>query len=78
MAEHKDSYMLSWYEKLYPIVDESKVYSEYCTKVFGMDLSQQGFSTMNQINFMLDKLKLGNKHKAVDIGCGTGKLIECN
>lgn len=68
--------MFEWYENLYPAVNNSKVYSEYCYRVYGKDLSQQNFCTMSQIDFMLSLLSLNSHKKVVDMGCGTGKLAE--
>ena len=68
--------MFQWYEKLYPAVAISKIYSDYCIKVHGMDLSQQGFYTMSQIDFMLSKLNINSSKNILEIGCGLGKLAE--
>lgn len=65
-----------WYNDFYTAVGKSKAYSNYCEKVFGMDLSQQGFSDLQQVNFMLDILKIRNMDRILDVGCGNGKLIE--
>lgn len=65
-----------WYNDFYTAVEKSKAYTEYCVKVFGQDFSQQGFSNMQQINFMLDKLKMQPGDHILDIGCGNGKMIE--
>ena len=68
--------MFIWYEELYPSVDSSKAYSEYCKRVHGEDLSQQNFCTIDQIDFMLSEINLSADSQVLDIGCGTGKLAE--
>jgi 2-polyprenyl-3-methyl-5-hydroxy-6-metoxy-1,4-benzoquinol methylase len=68
--------MFNWYEKLYPDVESSKAYSKYCMLAFGNDFSQQCFSNIEQISFMLSKLHINAQHKVLDIGCGIGKLDE--
>ncbi len=68
--------MFSWYQKLYLDVENSKTYSDYCVIAFGKDFSQQGFSDMHQVDFMLSQLGLAENNKVLDIGCGTGKLDE--
>lgn len=65
-----------WYDDFYTAVESSNAYSNYCTKVFGMDFSQQGFSNLQQVNFMLDILKIKKADRILDVGCGSGKLIE--
>ena len=68
--------MFQWYEKLYPAVARSKVFSEYCIKLFGTDLSQQGFYTMAQLDLMLSKLNPVSDTCILEIGCGLGKFSE--
>jgi len=68
--------MLEWYEKLYIDIASSKTYSLYCSKVFGIDFSQQGFSNLGQLNLMLSKLDIKPKQKVLNIACGLGKFDE--
>lgn len=66
----------SWYDAFYEAVEKSKAYAAYCVKAFGYDFSQQGFSDLRQIGFMLDKVHLRPGQKVLDIGCGNGKMVE--
>ena len=65
-----------WYDSFYEAVEKSGAYAAYCAKTFGRDFSQQGFSDMAQIGFMLDKVRLRPGQKVLDIGCGNGKMVE--
>jgi cyclopropane fatty-acyl-phospholipid synthase-like methyltransferase len=66
----------AWYDTFYSTVEKSRVYDAFCQKTYHMDFSQQGFSDMEQINFMLDKTRLKPGQRVLDIGCGNGKMIE--
>jgi 2-polyprenyl-3-methyl-5-hydroxy-6-metoxy-1,4-benzoquinol methylase len=65
-----------WYDDFYQAVEKSKAYTAYCTQAFGRDFSQQGFSNMEQIAFMLEKVRLQPDGKVLDVGCGNGKMVE--
>jgi ubiquinone/menaquinone biosynthesis C-methylase UbiE len=65
-----------WYNAFYEAVEKSKTYAAYCTQAFGRDFSQQGFSNMEQMEFMLEKICLQPNKKVLDIGCGNGKMVE--
>ena len=65
-----------WYDEYYRAVEKSRAYSLYCEKVFGRDFSQQGFSDLSQINFMLDVWGLKPASHILDVGCGNGKMLE--
>lgn len=68
--------MFSWYEALYPAVEASRTYSRYCELVYGLDLSQQGFVTMGELGAMLDAVRVAPGERALDMGCGVGKMSE--
>ncbi|MCL1830752.1 MAG: class I SAM-dependent methyltransferase [Oscillospiraceae bacterium] len=68
--------MFAWYEGLYRDVINSKTYSKYCETVFGIDLSQQGFSDKEQLDLLISKLHIGTEDRVLDIGCGIGRIDE--
>jgi len=65
-----------WYKDFYIAIESSRAFSEYCERVFGKDLGQQGFSDINQINRMLEIVKPDKTSNVLDIGCGNGKIAE--
>jgi cyclopropane fatty-acyl-phospholipid synthase-like methyltransferase len=65
-----------WYKDFYNAIQKSKAFSLYCRRVFGRDLSQHGFSDMQQIEKMLALLKPTRASRLLDIGCGNGKIAE--
>jgi ubiquinone/menaquinone biosynthesis C-methylase UbiE len=65
-----------WYKDFYQSSEHSRAFSRYCREVFGRDLSQLGFSSMQQINRMLDLLHLDQASSLLDIGCGRGMIAE--
>ena len=52
-----------WYKEYYEAVKTSRAHSEFCKTLFGMNLSQDGFSDMDQINRMLDMAHISSKSK---------------
>jgi len=65
-----------WYRDFYSAVETSRAFDEYSRRVFGVNFGQHGFSDVDQIQKMLDLLKLDNASKVLDIGCGNGKMAE--
>jgi SAM-dependent methyltransferase len=65
-----------FYQDFYAAIEHSKAFSQYCERVFGKDLGQHGFSDLNQIHRMLELVNLDGESRALDIGCGNGKIAE--
>ena len=65
-----------WYCDFYSAIENSQAFDEYSKCVFGANLGQHGFSDTNQIQLMLDLLKLNKSSKVLDIGCGNGRMAE--
>jgi ubiquinone/menaquinone biosynthesis C-methylase UbiE len=57
-------------------LDDSTVYSLYCTKVYGRDLGQMNRLDMSQLNRLLVQLQLTKNDHVLDLGCGLGKITE--
>ena len=65
-----------WYRDFYSAVENSLAFDEYSRRVFGANFGQHGFSDVDQIQKMLDLLKLDKSSRVLDIGSGNGKMDE--
>ena len=64
------------YQKFYSYVDSSTAFKKFCEKVYGIDLSQDGFANKNQIHFLINNLNINENDTVLDIGCGYGKIAK--
>ena len=65
-----------WYKEYYRAVSESKAHSIHCKKLYGKDLSQDGFCDMYQLNRMIEMLDIKKGGVILDLGCGNGKIAD--
>ncbi|MBE0699439.1 MAG: class I SAM-dependent methyltransferase [Anaerolineaceae bacterium] len=65
-----------WYRKYYTITARSPVYSRFCERLYGRDLSQTDFSDMTQIDFLIRQSTLQPGMRGLDLGCGNGLFAE--
>ncbi|MCW4037510.1 MAG: class I SAM-dependent methyltransferase [Candidatus Bathyarchaeota archaeon] len=65
-----------WYKDFYIAIENSRAFSLYCERVYGKDLSQHGFSNVDELHWMLDLVKLDETIQLLDIGCGNGRISE--
>lgn len=63
------------YQEYYEMVRSNKVFARYCKEVYGEDFSQDGFSNVEQIEDILNIVKLEKGKAILDIGCGNGKML---
>jgi SAM-dependent methyltransferase len=66
--------MYDVYQEYYERVGRSAAFSLYCERVFGVDLSQDGFSDMQQLDCMIALLGIGETDLCLDVGCGNGRI----
>ena len=57
-------------------LDDSAVFSLFCTKVYGRDLGQMNRMDMLQLDRLLIQLQLTKNDHVLDLGCGLGKITE--
>ena len=74
-AERPDHYWY-YYQHYYPAAQASKAHSEFCKRVFGKDLTQDGQADMNSVNDLIAYLEIGEGDSVLDLGCGAGGLSE--
>ena len=56
--------------------EESRAYSGFCERVYGMNLCQCNVMDMEQLNKLLDVLSLNESSRVLDLGCGIGSVTE--
>ena len=63
------------YEEFYEMAETSIAFQRFCFDAFGQDLSQDGFSDIEQIDMILPYIPtMGDVH-ILDVGCGNGKML---
>lgn len=67
---------LDFYTRFYAALPRSRAYAEFCRQLYGADFGQQGFSDMAQVHALLDVVKLRPGERALDLGCGDGRMAE--
>lgn len=55
---------------------ESAAHTEFCRRVFGIDLSQANLMDLPQLEKLLEVLKLSPQNRVLDLGCGIGRIAE--
>lgn len=68
--------MWDFYDNFYRATAASAAHSEFCTRVFGLDLSQHGFADVTQLDALIAAAALGPGQRVLDLGCGTGLIAE--
>lgn len=61
------------YERFYKMTAQSEAFAAYCKEAFGEDLSQDGFSDMDQIELIMSCFPKRDNISILDVGCGNGK-----
>lgn len=64
------------YEQFYRCADGSAAYSGYCSEVYGVDLTQDGFADREQLDYLLTFLHVNERDFGLDIGCGNGRMAD--
>jgi len=56
--------------------EKSQTYSEFCRRLYGLDLCQCSMTDKRQLDFLLKTLKLNKDNRVLDVGCGIGVITE--
>ena len=73
--DRKDLLFYDAYEAFYAMARTSAAFSAFCRDAFGEDLSQDGFSSLAQVDMILPYIPDGEDVHILDVGCGSGKLL---
>lgn len=65
-----------WYEEFYAQAPFSPAYRSFCTRLYGQDICQAGFSDMEQVDALMAAANLKPGQKALELGCGAGQMAE--
>lgn len=68
--------MRDFYERFYSLAPSSAAHGEFCRRAFGLDMCQHGFADVAQIEALIEATRLGPGQRALDLGCGTGRITE--
>jgi len=65
-----------FYARFYDVTRDCRIHSEFCEAVFGIDLSQHGFADKEQLDLLIGVSGMKAGQRAMDVGCGNGKIAE--
>lgn len=67
---------LDFYTRYYDALPNAPAYAAFCQQLYGRDLGQHGFADMDQVQALLDAVRLQPGERDLDIGCGDGRIAE--
>jgi SAM-dependent methyltransferase len=65
-----------FYEKFYRAVASSQANAEYCLRLFGQNMEQDGFAEIPHLNHLIEVTGIGPGDQVLDLGCGSGMISE--
>ena len=68
--------MSGFYTRFYQAIAASPANAEYCRRLYGKNLGQQGFAEMSHIEHLAQVAGLVAGCRALDLGCGNGLIAE--
>jgi SAM-dependent methyltransferase len=77
LTERKDKELMSindTYEEFFERANKSVAFSRYCSEVFFLDLTQDGFSDKEQLDLLIELSGINQRDTCLDIGCGNGRI----
>lgn len=64
------------YDLYFDLDRKSKVHSQFCEEVYGLDLSQHGLIDQQELSHLMQHMKANNFDNILDVGCGNGRITE--
>lgn len=74
--ESKTPFFKYEYDHFFNSEKDSSAHSEFCKRVYGIDLSQHGLIDIEELSILIDKLNILQAKNIADIGCGNGRITE--
>ncbi|MDA0707344.1 MAG: methyltransferase domain-containing protein [Proteobacteria bacterium] len=65
-----------YYQHFYAAAQASMAHTQFCERVYGKDLVQDGQADMDSIDDLIRYLKISDGDKVLDLGCGSGGVAE--
>jgi len=64
------------YDNYFYLESKSQAHAAFCTKVYGVNLSQHGLIDQDELSIVISKIKWFQPQNSIDLGCGNGKITE--
>lgn len=64
------------YDNFFADAEASRAHALFCERVYGKNLCQHGLADVFELGLLLDALKLSSEERALDLGCGSGRITE--
>lgn len=64
------------YDNYFLLEKQSPAHSEFCKRVYGLDLSQHGLIDQSELAWLIELLQKNKPQTIADIGCGNGRISE--
>lgn len=74
--ETKGFYVMSdglGFDEFYRRANGSEAFARYCEETFGVDLTQDGFTDRDQLDYLTTFVHMNGRDVGIDVGCGNGK-----
>jgi cyclopropane fatty-acyl-phospholipid synthase-like methyltransferase len=65
-----------FYNAYFAAVEHSQAHHAFCERAFGKDLSQHGFTDLEQLELLHQVTQLSPAQRVLDLGCGNGMIAE--
>jgi SAM-dependent methyltransferase len=65
-----------WYSNYYAAMKHSQAHAAFCERVYGKNLCQHGYMTMQQLYKLMEVANLSDKSRVLELGCGNGLVAE--
>jgi cyclopropane fatty-acyl-phospholipid synthase-like methyltransferase len=64
------------YDNFFDRAEQSDAHALFCERVYGKNLCQHGLADTEQLDKLLEALRLTESERVLDLGCGNGRITE--